>query len=36
MAVAALRGLAVALLGVSVVLDLRLRALRYRSSGPDR
>lgn len=36
MAVAALRGLAAALLGVSVVLDLRLRALRYRSSGPDR
>jgi hypothetical protein len=36
MAVAALRGLAAALLGVSVALDLRLRALRYRSSGPDR
>ncbi|HMD28667.1 MAG TPA: DUF4184 family protein, partial [Steroidobacteraceae bacterium] len=36
MAVAALRGLAAALLGVSVVLDVRLRALRYRSSGPDR
>ena len=36
MAVAALRGLAAALLGVSLALDLRLRALRYRSSGPDR
>jgi hypothetical protein len=36
MAVAALRGLAAALLGVSIALDLRLRALRYRSSGPDR
>jgi hypothetical protein len=36
MAVAALRGLAAALLSVSIALDLRLRALRYRSSGPDR
>jgi Domain of unknown function (DUF4184) len=36
LAVAALRGLAAALLGVSVALDLRLRALRYRSSGPER
>jgi hypothetical protein len=35
-AIAALRGLAATLLGVSVVLDLRLRALRHRSSGPDR
>lgn len=35
-AVAALRGLAAALVGVSLVLDLRLRALRYRSSGPER
>jgi len=34
--VAALRGLAAALLGVSLALDLRLRALRYRSSGPER
>ena len=36
MAVAALRGLAAALVGVSLALDLRLRALRYRSSGPER
>jgi hypothetical protein len=35
-AIAALRGLAAALVGVSLVLDLRLRALRYRSSGPER
>jgi Domain of unknown function (DUF4184) len=35
-AVAALRGLAAALLGVSLILDMRLRALRQRSSGPDR
>jgi hypothetical protein len=35
-AVASLRGLAAALLLVSLVLDLRLRALRYRSSGPER
>jgi hypothetical protein len=36
MAIAALRGLAAALLGVSAALDLRLRAKRQRSSGPDR
>jgi hypothetical protein len=35
-AIASLRGLAAALLCVSVALQLRLRALRYRSSGPDR
>jgi hypothetical protein len=35
-AVASLRGLAAALLGVSLALDLRLRALHQRSSGPDR
>ena len=35
-AVASLRGLAATLLSVSLVLDLRLRALRHRSSGPDR
>jgi hypothetical protein len=35
-AIAALRGLAAALVGVSLALDLRLRALRYRSSGPER
>jgi hypothetical protein len=34
-AVASLRGLAAALLSVSLALDLRLRALRHRSSGPD-
>jgi len=35
-AIAALRGLAAALFGVSIALDFRMRALRYRSSGPDR
>jgi hypothetical protein len=35
-AVASLRGLAAALLSVSLALDLRLRALHQRSSGPDR
>jgi hypothetical protein len=35
-AIAALRGLAAALLCVSAALDLRLRALRQRSSGPER
>jgi hypothetical protein len=35
-AVSALRGLAAALVGVSLALDLRLRSLRYRSSGPVR
>jgi len=35
-AIASLRGIAAALLGVSMVLQLRLRALRYRSSGPER
>jgi Domain of unknown function (DUF4184) len=35
-AIASLRGLAAALLVVSLALDLRLRALRYRSSGPER
>jgi hypothetical protein len=35
-AVASLRGLAATLLSVSLALDLRLRALRHRSSGPDR
>jgi hypothetical protein len=35
-AVASLRGLAAALLCVSLALDLRLRALHHRSSGPDR
>ena len=34
-AVASLRGLAAALVGVSLVLDLRLRQLHQRSSGPD-
>jgi len=36
MAIASLRGLAAALLGVSLALDLRLRQLRQCSSGPDR
>jgi len=35
-AIATLRGLAAALFGVSIALGLRLRALRYRSSGPER
>jgi hypothetical protein len=35
-AIASLRGLAVALLVVSLPLDFRLRSLRYRSSGPER
>ncbi|MGO9934042.1 MAG: DUF4184 family protein [Steroidobacteraceae bacterium] len=35
-AIGALRGLAATLVGVSLALDLRLRALRYRSSGPGR
>jgi hypothetical protein len=35
-AIASLRGLAAALLSVSLALQLRLRALRYRSSGPER
>jgi Domain of unknown function (DUF4184) len=35
-AVSALRGLAAALVGVSLALDLRLRSLGYRSSGPVR
>src|SRR5271167_5236267 len=35
-AIGALRGLAAALVGISLALDLRLRALRYRSSGPGR
>jgi hypothetical protein len=35
-AIASLRGLAAALLCISVVLQVRLRALRYRSSGPER
>ncbi len=35
-AIASLRGLAAALLGVSLALQLRLRALRQRSSGPER
>jgi hypothetical protein len=35
-AIASLRGLAAALLCVSLALDLRLRALHQRSSGPDR
>jgi hypothetical protein len=35
-AIASLRGLAAALLGVSLALQVRLRALRYRSSGPER
>jgi hypothetical protein len=35
-AVAVLRGLAASLLIVSLALDLRLRALSHRSSGPDR
>jgi hypothetical protein len=35
-AVAALRGLAAALLSVSLALNLRLRVLRQRSSGPER
>ena len=35
-AVASVRGLAAALLSVSLALDLRLRALAHRSSGPDR
>jgi hypothetical protein len=36
MAIASLRGLTAALLIVSLVLDLRLRILHHRSSGPDR
>jgi Domain of unknown function (DUF4184) len=36
MAIASLRGLAAALLSVSLALDLRLRDLHQRSSGPDR
>jgi Domain of unknown function (DUF4184) len=35
-AVSALRGLAAALVGVSLALDIKLRSLRYRSSGPER
>jgi hypothetical protein len=35
-AIASLRGLAAALALVSLALQLRLRALRHRSSGPDR
>jgi hypothetical protein len=35
-AIASLRGLAAALLSISLALDLRLRALHHRSSGPDR
>jgi Domain of unknown function (DUF4184) len=35
-AVAVLRGLAAALLAVSLALNVRLRVLRYRSSGPER
>jgi hypothetical protein len=35
-AIASLRGLTAALLSVSLVLDLRLRALHHRSSGPER
>jgi Domain of unknown function (DUF4184) len=35
-AIASLRGLAAALLCVSLALQLRLRALRHRSSGPER
>jgi hypothetical protein len=35
-AIATLRGLAAALFGVSIALGLRLRAQRYRSSGPER
>jgi hypothetical protein len=35
-AVASLRGLAAALICVSLALDLRLRQLHHRSSGPDR
>jgi hypothetical protein len=35
-AIAGLRGLAAALLCVSIALRVRLRALRYRSSGPER
>jgi len=35
-AIAGLRGLAAALVGISLALDLRLRVLRYRSSGPER
>jgi hypothetical protein len=35
-AIASLRGLAAALLGVSLALQVRLRALRYLSSGPER
>jgi len=36
MAIASLRGLAAALVSVSLALDLRLRDLHQRSSGPDR
>jgi hypothetical protein len=35
-AIASVRGLAAALACVSLALQVRLRALRYRSSGPDR
>jgi hypothetical protein len=35
-AIASLRGLTAALLSVSLLLQLRLRALRHRSSGPER
>jgi NAD/NADP transhydrogenase beta subunit len=35
-AIASLRGLTAALFSVSLVLQLRLRALRHRSSGPER
>ena len=35
-AIASLRGLTVALVSISLVLDLRLRALHHRSSGPER
>ena len=35
-AIASLRGLAAALIGVSLPLQIRLRALRHRSSGPER
>lgn len=35
-AIASLRGLAAALLGISVALQIRLRSLRYLSSGPER
>jgi hypothetical protein len=35
-AIASLRGLPAALLSVSLALQLRLHALRHRSSGPER